>query len=601
MVLENRKRTVSASHSACLVIGLHALLTAWIAAVHSPNWDEMAHLPSGLNHWKSGAFDLYRVNPPLVRMVAAIPVLFTPAQRDQPGGHTDSVYSRAEFELGRQFIKDNGAASFRCFTLARWAVIPLCLIGPWICFCWARELYGATSGIVAVVLYSFCPNMLAWGASITPDAAAASFGILSGYTFWRWLRDPRWPRALAAGAAMGLAELAKTTWIVLFVLWPLLWMIWRLRRNSPDGSQNVNPQGCPTPMPPLSQLSAILLVASYLINLGYGFEDSFKPLGEYPFISRALSGESLPPQGANRFAASWWAPLRVPFPANFVRGIDVQRFDFEQKKWSYLRGEQRNGGWWYYYLYGLLVKSPLGTLALVAISAWLAAVARLRNSRSGLLDELVLLAPPAAVLVLISSQTGFSRYLRYAVPALPFMYVAASRAAAVLVDKRAAAAIGVATVLAASVVESLWAFPHSQSFFNSVAGGPRGGHAHLLDANIDWGQDLLFLKRWYDSHPYARPFFLAFFGGYAPDSHVSGMQWEPIPLPGVGSSERGTGETTRELPAGWYAVSANHLWGYRHFEADRPVYTHFQHREPVAHAGYSILIYRVPEADGTRR
>lgn len=188
---------------AALMIGVHALLLAWSSVVHSPNWDEMAHLPSGLIHWQSGRFDLYRVNPPLVRMIAGIPVLPTDAKTNSSHRAADSVYSRAEFEIGRRFISDNSGSSFWYFTLARWAVIPLCLIGPWICYCWACDLYGRFSGLIAVILYCFCPNMLAWGASITPDAAAASLGVLAGYTFWKWLREPCWSRALAAGAALG--------------------------------------------------------------------------------------------------------------------------------------------------------------------------------------------------------------------------------------------------------------------------------------------------------------------------------------------------------------------------------------------------------------
>jgi len=43
------------------------------------------------------------------------------------------------------------------------------------------------------------------------------------------------------------------------------------------------------------------------------------------------------------------------------------------------------------------------------------------------------------------------------------------------------------------------------SYFNEIAGGPDNGHAHLVDSNIDWGQDVFFLKKWMDEHPEARP------------------------------------------------------------------------------------------------
>lgn len=572
--------SVRPSLVALSIISIHAVLLAWSSAVHSPNWDEMAHLPSGLTHWQSGRFDLYRVNPPLVRVVAALPVLFTDVKMGSSGGYSDLVYSRSEFEVGRKFISDNGASSLWYFMLARWAVIPLCLIGPWICYRWACELYGEASGVVAVILYCFCPNMLAWGASITPDAAAASLGVLAGYTFWKWLRDPCWPRALIAGAALGVAELSKTTWMVLFSLWPLLWMLLRVQHSGDTPAQDRR-------FPRLLQLGVLLILGVYLINLSYVFEGSFKPLSKYQFISRTLSGEDRPPNGSNRFAGSWFSHIPVPFPENYIRGIDVQRYDFEQKKWSYLRGEHRKGGWWYYYLYSLLVKSPVGTLAIVVFGSGLALVRR--PFRNGWLDELMVLAPALAVLVLVSSQTGFNRYVRYILPALPFLYIAASRVGIAFARKRRLLAAAVVIALVGLVSESLAVFPHSQAFFNIPAGGPRGGHAHLLDANLDWGQDLLFLKRWYNANPQARPLYLAFFGGYKPEPHVSGIEWEPIPeVADVNAAA---------LPPGWYAVSANHLWGYRHFEHDQPVYTHFQDRQPVVMAGYTIYIYDVTAGD----
>ncbi|PQO27619.1 hypothetical protein C5Y96_19015 [Blastopirellula marina] len=56
-------------------------------------------------------------------------------------------------------------------------------------------------------------------------------------------------------------------------------------------------------------------------------------------------------------------------------------------------------------------------------------------------------------------------------------------------------------------------------------------------------------------------------------------------------SESEIGPKGPELETGWYAVSVNHLYGYKHYENDEPEYTYFQF-EPVAKAGHSIYIYR---------
>lgn len=64
---------------AVLLVLLHALMIGWISCVNSPNLYELAHLPASLSYWKFGRFDLYRVSPPLVRMMAVLPMMCTGA------------------------------------------------------------------------------------------------------------------------------------------------------------------------------------------------------------------------------------------------------------------------------------------------------------------------------------------------------------------------------------------------------------------------------------------------------------------------------------------------------------------------------------------
>ena len=81
----------------------------------------------------------------------------------------------------------------------------------------------ARSGVVAAVLWCFSPNVLAWSATICPDAPAGAMGAAAGYVFWRWLKRPDWFNTLGCGILLGLVQLTKTTWIILFALWPAIW------------------------------------------------------------------------------------------------------------------------------------------------------------------------------------------------------------------------------------------------------------------------------------------------------------------------------------------------------------------------------------------
>ena len=308
----------------------------------------------------------------------------------------------------------------------------------------------------------------------------------------------------------------------------------------------------------------------------------------------------------------------MPFPEQYVRGIDVQKFDFEQGKWSYLRGEQQRGGWWHYYLYALAIKTPIGTLALFIFAVVLSLRRCIERSpaspsshtndvqqggnsaTAGSSHTLVVLLPAVVVLALVSSQLGFNRYVRYVLPALPWLYIFASRTATVLARQRPLQSALVLLAVGATVIESLAVFPHSLSFFNQCVGGPRGGHAHLVDANIDWGQDLLYLQEWYEQHLQARPLHVAYFGPAGMDPQYAGIDWRPVPKYDPNPTRHAQPEDTAGPQPGWFAVSVNYLRGYRHYEYDRPVYTYFLELEPVAMAGSSMYIYHLTLPDANR-
>src|SRR5690606_30439573 len=67
------------------LLGINAGLLAYGALVHSPTLNEPGHLAAGMSNWKFGRFDIYKVNPPLVRMTAAVPVMLVGAETKWDG------------------------------------------------------------------------------------------------------------------------------------------------------------------------------------------------------------------------------------------------------------------------------------------------------------------------------------------------------------------------------------------------------------------------------------------------------------------------------------------------------------------------------------
>jgi len=223
------------------------------------------------------------------------------------------------------------------------------------------------------------------------------------------------------------------------------------------------------------------------------------------------------------------------------------------------------------------------------------------------------------VFAVASIKTGFSHHFRYVLPCMPFAYVWISSFARdfrpVFLEskssptklsklrfsdraKRNSRGITVAFGLFGwFVLSSLSNFPHSLSYFNAFAGGGKHGAEHLINSNIDWGQDLLHLangKTQFGDGDTDR-FYLAFYNSYDPlDLQPNAFLRWPF------DSEMADAGRIPNVPDGYYAISVNLLYEFPwflHGEGDelyhldpRPM-AHLHELEPVMFVGHSIRVF----------
>jgi hypothetical protein len=569
--------------------------------LNSPVQSEDAHLISGVSHHQFQTFNLYRVNPPFVRFVASFPVfLFCTISPcwDNNGSHP---FIRNEHSLGVDYVKANSNHAVFQFRIARMTCIIFAFIGGITCTFISFRLYGLWGGIFSLLLWSFSPYILGHAATIMPDAHAASFAIVSVMCFGLWLKKSNNQNALFTGITLGITELCKFTLLIFYPLFIVLWLFYRIPEYQ-----------CLEKKEWLQQSKQILLIFSIsllVINMGYLFEETGKPLGSFKFQTTFFTGynnlKDIPSGGSNRFENSLPGKIPMPLPANFVQGIDTQRLDFERGLPSYLRGEWSDHGWRYYYLYALLLKTPLGTIGLFLLAIFCTFFQKGYNISWR--DEMVIILPGIVLLAFVSSQTGFSIHSRYIIPALPFFFIWIAKVGKAFTMQRRIIVILSSILLTWSIFSSLCIYPHSISYFNELAAilptpedknypkpiettsktfwqktkrlfdcGSRNGARHLLDSNIDWGQDLFYLEKWYQKHPEAQDIKIAYWGSY------------PLELTTIPSKEL---PPANKPQPGWYALSVNYIY------SREKQYRYFLNFKPITMIGYSIYIYHITQDD----
>jgi hypothetical protein len=393
---------------------------------------------------------------------------------------------------------------------------------------------------------------------------------------------------VVTGLCLGAAQTAKFTCVLLYPVFLIL------------AGTTTRPWSLAGTVRSLGQTAAIFAISIGVINLAYNFSGTGQPLSRYTFSSTGLArlrGE-IPGGSTLQRLRSALTAIPLPLPADYLEGIDLQRADFERGKIGYLRGQFKLGGWWYYYLYASLVKIPEGTLALIFLSA-LSGAMSIWKRKMGAADALFLLLPIVFFFVTASSHTGLNRHFRYVLPVAPFVFIWVSQLF-LSPDGNPIARRGrvIATVLVVlSAVSSVATLPHSLSYFNTLSGGPVNGHKHLLNSNIDWGQDLLRLRDWLGSHREVTNLSLAYYGFI--DPHVAGVEYELPPV-----SRDAASRHPIRLPSGWYAVSVNYLVGYpihvydgkgRLIPVPPDAFSYFQRLRPTTRIGYSIYLYRLDD------
>jgi hypothetical protein len=472
--------------------------------------DEGVHLVAGYIDLHDHAFSIIS-EPPLAKMLCALPLLALeptiPANYRQLEGN--------QSELSRLFLYENRLPADLLLSCARTVAVGLSILLGLAIALYTRKHYGPGTALLALTLYCFDPNVIANGRYVTQDIPAALMLFLTCIAWENYLERPRRLGLICVGVCLGLAMLTKYSLLSLPLIMLLMGIIaWRKRAAALVG-----------PYLAAMILAGVVVFAGYAGEISYPYSDpTVGPFFEKTELELRANPKIRPElipiltRTTTEGRALYWIARNVPIPAySFWKGLRKMATYNDLGHDSYLMGRYSKTGWWYYFPVAFLVKTPLATLAMLFAAAGIAIWRKPQGIRMGLVIPLV-------VYLCFCLNSNIDIGLRHLLPAYPFLFVLC---AAVLSSYRPGRVIA-SVLIPLLVIESASAYPGYLAFFNRAVGGTVNGPRYLLDSNIDWGQDLLKLKRYMNDQG-LHSICLSYFGSGDPDYY--GLNAKPLSFP----------------------------------------------------------------------
>jgi hypothetical protein len=605
-------RRLAAVAPAAKVIAVFLLLAAFGLQLvlssqrNSVTWDEGHHLYSGYRTLTHLDYGINPEVPPLVKMVAALPLLRMPLTVPPLQGR---FFKDEAFLGGKDFLFDNdfNDVLFR----ARMAAAGFSFALAVLIFVAARRMFSTTAALIALALFVFDPNFLAHGALVTTDVASAFTFFATVYAFYRWRLAPSRGRLFLVGLAAGLALATKFTGILVVPI--LLLLAW---------CEVMFPNGL-APFGALwserrgdifwrfaKGLPVIGIIAYAVLWAFYGFRFSARPkaLALNPAFAdyvRLLGGNHLSTRVIT-LAARWYL-----LPQSWLYGLADTKITADSYT-SYFWGHVYPHGNFGYFPAAFAIKSTLPFLALLLLALVVIVLRQLHASR-----EILYLALPAMLYFLVAATSNMNIGFRHLLPIYPFLYILVAGAAAALISLDRRVIFAVVALVAWQAADAATIYPAYMAFGNGLWGGPASVHLYLSDANVDWGQQLNDVRDYLAMRGIRDPNWTARDKANLLNSQVATAVAYPSPPPncwfayfpdgvidppdyGVPCHRLPTADTLwwlhepGEVPSsvdGLVLISDSDLAGIEFGEGPLNPYEQFRHVQPVAVINYGVYLY----------
>ncbi len=569
----DRKRYVALAVVFLIGVGVVRILLTYDITAQA--FDEPCHVAAAIELLDKGTYTLDPVHPPLTRIAIGIPLYLAGARFPDWAGSDPRV--RNYNDVGN-FVLDRGGLYLRNLALARSATLPFFGLTVILVFLWTRHEFGDFAAVMAAVLFTTLPIVLAFSGLAYTDLPTGGMQFAALFAFTTWLQKPGLRSSLLLGLVSGLAFLAKLTTIlflpaaaatIVLTRWLIERRIEHRTEHDADAAQARGQIKWP------SQLSMALAVAALVIWAGYGFS-----VGH---IQQAMqiSPEAMPSfqhfPGPARSLARTVVEKDFLLPAPpLVSGVATAWVLNNTAPAAYLLGQVKQGGWWYFFLVGVGVKTPLPFLLLDLVGLW--AILSRPMPWTAL--------APAASTVAIFVVTMFLKYnagVRHVMLVFPLLAVIAGCGCEFLWVSPGRSRVWARSALAALLlwqcVSSLKSAPDYIAYFNELAGRDPS-RVLVTGCDLDCGQDLFRLSEALHERHISQ-LNLAVWSS-ADMTHMNLPAFETLP--------------PFQPVTGWVAISLRSLRFGDLFHSTYPpdAFAWLNRRQPAAKIGKTILLYYFP-------
>ncbi len=157
-----------------LIVILAFSLMIKVSLQESATMDELAHIPAGYSYVKFLDYRLNPEHPPLVKALAAFPLLFQNLNFPlQSSAWKNDV--NGQWQIGAEFLYQSGNNADQIIKWSRVGPIILTLILIIFIYIWASELVGGWWALLPTFLFALSPNVLAHGHYVTTDICPRVF------------------------------------------------------------------------------------------------------------------------------------------------------------------------------------------------------------------------------------------------------------------------------------------------------------------------------------------------------------------------------------------------------------------------------------------